>query len=168
MLLPRRLAAMVALQLLADAAQAPPAAAERQPYHPTAEEWPDTFAMLCGHCAHMPGCDVVEGMIELKDGGPWPAGGWVTDPGAGVTCLSYAPRAVQPLPRQQMRAMLRTPEHRLPPVCDGCAARKGSEASVSLHTQRDYAGAVKARTPFTCHKKPTLCGGWCRAVRRRT
>lgn len=142
----------------------------RLPLVPSAAEWRDTYEMLCGHCDHQLGCDVIEQMIEIKDGGAWPTGGWVTDPGAGVTCLSYVPKGARRLPRQQMRAMLRAREADLPAVCGGCAARRGTGASVSLHTQRDYAGAVRDQTPFTCHEDPTkerLCGGWCRAVRRK-
>lgn len=144
--------------------------APRLPYAPTAEEWRATYEMLCGFCDHQTRCEITEAMIEMKAGGPWPEGGWVTDPGAQVTCLSYEPRPVKPMPRQQLRQMLRTPEARLPPVCGGCAARRGSEASVSLHTRRDYAAAVRNRTPFTCHEDPDkarMCGGWCRAVQRR-
>lgn len=142
----------------------------RAPYKPEAAHWGDLYQMLCGFCAKQGRCEIVDGMIDMKDGGDWPAGGWVTDPGAEVTCLSYEPRRARSLPRQQMRAMLRTPEARLPPVCGGCAARKGSEASVSLHTRRDYAAAVANETTFLCHEDEsheTLCGGWCRAVRRR-
>lgn len=149
------------------AAPTPVTAVAREPYHPTAEDWTANYYMLCGHCTKQLHCPITEAMIELKAGGPWPEGGWVTDPGAEVTCLSYDPKTAARLPRQQLRHMLRLPEARLPAICDGCAARKGSEASVSLHTQRDYAAAVKAETPFLCHKKPGLCGGWCRAVRRR-
>lgn len=121
--------------------------------------------MLCGHCRHMPGCDVIEGMIEAKDGESWPEGGWVTDPGAGVTCLSYEPRPMERLSRQRLRHALRKAR----PMCGGCAAQKGSEASVSLHTRRDFHAAVKARALFACHEDPKLqrpCGGWCQAVRR--
>lgn len=143
----------------------------RQPYAPSAEEWRDLYEMLCGFCERQLRCEITEAMIEMKAGGAWPEGGWVTDPGAQVTCLSYAPKPVKPLPRQQLRQMLRTPESRLPPVCDGCAAQRGSEASVSLHTRRDYAAAVRNRTAFICHEDPEkkrLCGGWCRAVRRKS
>jgi hypothetical protein len=109
-------------------------------------------------------------MIDMKNGGEWPEGGWVTDPGAGTSCLSYKPRGASPLSRPQLRRLTRQSEASLPPVCGGCAARKGSEASTSMHTLRDYAHAVKNRSPFTCHEDPAktrLCGGWCRAVRRR-
>lgn len=146
------------------------AASPRLPYHPLQHEWAECYAMLCGHCERQLRCDVVEAMIAMKDGGAWPEGGWVTDPGAGVTCLSYEPRPAKPMIRQQLRYMLRQREEDLPPMCGGCAARKGSEASVSLHTRRDYAAAVRNRSPFACHEDPDkqrLCGGWCRAVRRR-
>lgn len=142
----------------------------REPYVPEAEEWRATYEMLCGYCDRQLHCEITEAMIETKSGSPWPSGGWVTDPGAGVTCLSYVPKTAKPMRRQQLRLMLRTPEPQLPPVCGGCAARRGSEASVSLHTRRDYAAAVKNRSPFTCHEDPAkarLCGGWCRAVQRR-
>lgn len=140
---------------------------DRVPYHPTAEEWGDCYSMLCGHCEHQLGCSVVEGMIEIKEGAPWPEGGWVTDPGAGLTCLSYEPRKRAPVPRQQRRKIARTRDEDLPPVCGGCAARKGSEASVSLHTRRDYQAWVRRGVEFRCHEKPTLCGGWCRAIKAR-
>lgn len=143
---------------------------DRQPYRPNQAEWPGLYKMLCGHCSHQLQCDVVERMIEMKDGSPWPPGGWVTDPGSGVSCLSYASKGARPLPRQQMRKMLRQPEKDLPPVCDGCAARKGTEASVSLHTRRDYQASVRNKTIFICHEDPgmqRLCGGWCRAIRAK-
>lgn len=142
----------------------------RQPYAPSADEWGVLWTMLCGHCAHATRCQVVEGMIAMKDGGAWPEGGWVTDPGAEVTCLSYTPVERRPVPRQQLRNLMRMPEDKLPPVCGGCAALRGSEASVSLHTQRDFAAAVRSRAPFVCHEDPEhkrLCGGWCRAIQKR-
>tara|TARA_B100000700_G_scaffold42239_1_gene43245 strand:+ start:2644 stop:3090 length:447 start_codon:yes stop_codon:yes gene_type:complete len=139
---------------------------ERTPYTPTAAEWTDTLDLLCAHCEHAWGCDVLEGMIEMKEGKAWPAGGWVTDPGAGITCLSYQPQQRARLSRQRLRQAMRDAV----PMCDGCAAQKGSEASVSLHTQQDFAAAVKNRSVFACHDgdnhgKP--CGGWCQAVRRQ-
>lgn len=143
---------------------------ERAPYAPTSAEWGACYEMLCGHCDHQLKCPIVEGMIEMKDGSAWPEGGWVTDPGAGVTCLSYRPQERPAMVRQQRRAIIRMPEARLPPVCGGCAARKGSEASVSLHTQRDYQAAVRSQAPFACHEDPAkerLCGGWCRAISQR-
>jgi hypothetical protein len=143
---------------------------ERRPFIPTADEWEGQFDMLCMYCRHSPGCQIVEAMIEAKDGGSWPEGGWVTDPGAGMTCLSYEPRPMQPLPRQQRRRIERMKESALPPVCGGCAARKGSDASVSLHTQRDYRAAVATPAKFVCHEDPNhqqLCGGWCRAIQRK-
>lgn len=142
----------------------------RQPYRPTKAEWEGCYAMLCRWCAHNTACDVIEAMIEMKDGGAWPEGGWVSDPGAGVTCLSYEPAARTPMPRQQRRAIARTNESDLPPVCGGCAARKDSEASVSLHTRRDYQNCVRTGAPFVCHEDPELkrlCGGWCRAISRK-
>lgn len=144
---------------------------DRKPHAPTAAEWTELYHMLCGHCALQTRCDVTEAMIEMKDGGAWPEGGWVSDPGAGVTCLSYVPRPGKPISRQQVRHMARQREENLPPVCGGCAAQKGSEASVSLHTQRDYQAAVRNRTRFGCHEDPAIekrpCGGWCRAVIQR-
>lgn len=145
-------------------------AQERRPFHPTADEWGDCWEMLCGHCEHAANCPIVEAMIEMQSGGSWPEGGWVTDPGAGTTCLSYEPVKRAPMIRQQFRALLRRKEADIPPVCGGCAALKGSEASVSLHTRRDYQASVRDRAPFLCHEDPEkkrLCGGWCRAVRRR-
>lgn len=136
---------------------------KREPYKPTAQEWPEAWQMLCGHCAHAGGCQIVEGMIEMKNGGDWPEGGWVTDPGAGVTCLSYQPRPMERLSRQRLRQAMR----QAVPMCGGCAAQKGSEASVSLHTRRDFSAAVKSRALFVCHAEGQMgrpCGGWCRAV----
>ncbi len=139
----------------------------REPYRPDASEWEEAYQMLCGHCAHQTQCQVVEGMIEMQEGGEWPEGGWVTDPGAGVTCLSYEPKPMEKLSRQRLRHALR----KASPMCEGCAAQKGSEASVSLHTQRDFQAAVSQRALFTCHAegaegKP--CGGWCNAIRARS
>jgi hypothetical protein len=146
------------------------AVVDRRPYRPNRAEWGDLYKMLCGYCARQLHCDICEGMIALKDTGIWPEGGWVSDPGAEVTCLSYEPRGGTKLPRQQLRRLRRTPEAKLPEVCGGCAARRGSEASVSLHTQRDYQAAVRGQTRFECHqpgRKGELCGGWCRAIIRR-
>lgn len=144
---------------------------DRQPYRPTPVDWEECYDMLCRWCDHHLRCEIVEKMIEMKDGAPWPQNGWVTDPGAGVTCLSYEPAARVPLPRQQRRAIARTRERYLPPICEGCAALKGSEASVSLHTRRDYQKCVRTGAPFICHEDPEhkrLCGGWCRAVTRKS
>lgn len=147
-----------------------PAPVERLPYHPSTSEWRDVWDMLCGHCIHAASCAIVEGMIAMKDGADWPQGGWVTDPGAGVTCLSYKPAPRRKLPRQQLRALDRQPEASLPPVCGGCAARPETEASTSLHTRRDFQASVRNESLFTCHEDPAKarpCGGWCRAVRAR-
>lgn len=142
-------------------------AIERRPYIPAGQDdWEQCYAITCENCAHQLRCDIVERMIETKDGGDWPEGGWITDPGAGVTCLSYEPRTPQTLPRPQRRRLLRAPESELPPVCGGCAARRGSEASVALHTQRDFRACVRRRAPFVCHETGELCGGWLRAMRR--
>ena len=153
----------------ADADHAPMA---REPFLPMPEKWNDVTRMLCGHCAHQEQCPLPPAMLDFAYGrrSEWPANAWVTDPGAGCTCLSYAPKPVQPIPVQQLQALTATPEEQLPHVCGGCAARKGSEASVALHTQRDYRAAVRDRSQFTCHEDPEnkrLCGGWCRAVRRK-
>ncbi|MGP9798175.1 hypothetical protein ACT3UJ_12545 [Halomonas sp. 86] len=139
---------------------------ERIPFKPLGEEWTEAFAMLCGVCKHLGECQIIEGMIEMKDGAPWPQGGWVTDPGAGITCLSYQPKPVRILEGQELEDAL----NQAVPMCGGCAARKGSEASKSLHTQRDFHAAVKRQGVFACHEgnnhgKP--CGGWCNAVRRQ-
>lgn len=142
----------------------------REPYKP-GDDWTETYTMLCGYCRHQTQCQIVEAMIAYANGdGPWPQGGWVTDPGAGVTCLSYEPRPRKALSRQRLRAITRTKDASLPPVCEGCASRKGSEASTALHTQRDYAAAVRDQAPFVCHEDPNLqrlCGGWCRAIKRK-
>lgn len=144
----------------------------REPFLPVPEKWNDIAAMLCGHCVHQAQCHLPAAMLDFAYGRNtrWPDNAWVTDPGAACTCLSYTPRPVQPLAPSQLRALSETPEIDLPHVCEGCAARKGSEASVALHTQRDYRAAVRDRSQFTCHEDPENkrpCGGWCRAVQRK-
>ena len=145
--------------------------ANRQPYTPRdLDDWQETYAMLCGWCVQQVSCQIVEDMIAMSTGGTWPEGGWVSDPGAGATCLSYEPRLGEVVPRQQRRAIARMKESDLPPVCGGCAALKGSDASVSLHTRRDYQAAVRNGTRFNCHENPErqrLCGGWCRAIAKK-
>ncbi|WP_075881801.1 hypothetical protein [Vreelandella massiliensis] len=136
----------------------------RLPYYPDPGEWCELFGLLCEFCRHLSTFQVVEGMNETKDGKPWPEGGWVTDPGAGVTCLSYAPIERPSLSSQEIHDALAQGV----PVCTGCAAQKGSEASVSLYTQRNFAYAVKHRARFTCHaegQRGKPCGGWCQAVK---
>jgi len=160
----------IAVARILDRENAEPGSAERRPYKPLSSDWAITFDMLCMHCAAMPHCQILEAMIEMKSGGEWPEGGWATDPGATVTCLSYTPKAGPKVSRQQLRAMDRMPEAKLPPVCGGCAARKGSEASTSLHALRDFKASVANETLFTCHEHPGAqrpCGGWCRGVRNR-
>lgn len=139
------------------------------PYTPSdsLEDWRETYEMLCGYCTQQHQCDVIEGMIEMKDGAPWPEGGWVYDAGAGVSCLSYEAKRGPKVSRQELRQIKRTPEDRLPPVCGGCAARKGTEASVSRHTRKDFQAAVKNKTRFLCHETKKDCGGWCRAISAR-
>ncbi|TFL16399.1 hypothetical protein [Jannaschia formosa] len=142
---------------------------DRTPYcPPDLDQWKECWEMTCRHCARWLNCDLTEAMIEHREGGPWPEGGWVTDPGAGVTCLSYQPRATQPqLSRQQLRRLARMNPASLPPVCGGCAATKGTDASKSLHTRRDFDASVKDRRQFMCHERPGYCGGWIRAVLAR-
>ncbi len=127
--------------------------------------------MLCGHCANRAGCGLVAEMLAFAQGrGAWPENAWVTDLGTSATCLSYAPIRTEPISRERLDALAHTHEEHLPHVCGGCAAKKGSEASVALHTQRDYRAAVQDRSEFTCHEDPEnkrLCGGWCRAVQRK-
>lgn len=120
--------------------------------------------MLCDFCSNQLSCAIIDGMIEMKDGGHWPEKGWVYDQGSGVSCLSYKPKPHPSISRQELRQIKRTPEDRLPPVCGGCAARKGTEASVSRHTREDFKAAVRNRSRFTCHETKNDCGGWCRAV----
>ncbi|MFI0472952.1 hypothetical protein ACGLWX_09580 [Halomonas sp. HMF6819] len=139
---------------------------ERCAFRPTDAMWREAVSMLCEQCRYFPGCEVIEGMIEMKDGGPWPAGGWVTDPGAGITCLSYQPRDVRTLQIDELDEALENAVE----MCGGCAARKGTDASQALHTQRDFRQAVRDRGLFTCHHagnegKP--CGGWCNAIKRQ-
>lgn len=131
------------------------------------EDWQDIYGILCEYCANQINCGVVDAMIEMKDGGAWPDGGWVYDAGAGVSCLSYKAKHGPRVSRQELRQIKRVPEDRLPPVCGGCAARKGTEASVSRHTREDFKSAVKNKTRFTCHETKKDCGGWCRAVRNQ-
>lgn len=136
------------------------------PYTPPNDltDWQDSYEMLCGYCARQCGCQVLDGMIEMKDGGEWPEGGWVYDQGAGISCLSYEAKRGPKVSRQEIRQIQRTSENRLPPVCGGCAARKGTEASVSRHTRKDFQAAVKKKTRFLCHETKKDCGGWCRAI----
>lgn len=134
-----------------------------EPYKPKdTADWQECWEVTCQHCARMPGCDVCEAMIEaLSEGGDWPAQGFVYDEGAGVSCLSYEPHRRGPkVSRQQLRAL----DRNRPPVCGGCAARKGTEASKSRHTRRDFEAAVKDRTQFMCHETGAPCGGWVRAL----
>lgn len=142
-----------------------------EPFLPMPDKWNAVYEMLCGHCERQPHCRLPEAMMEFAYGrGGWPDDAWVTDAGAGCTCLSYVPKPVKRMPDEELRAIASAPEDHLPHVCGGCAARKGSEASVALHTQRDYRAAVRDRSQFTCHEDPEnkrLCGGWCRAVQRR-
>ena len=138
----------------------------RTPIRPSGEEWQELVNMLCFMCHKMGTCEVIEGMIEMKNGGAWPAGGWVTDPGAGVTCLSYEPRPVRQLNERELTDALTSAV----PMCNGCAARKGSDASQSLHTQRDFNASVNRGGLFTCHEEGNQgkpCGGWCHAVKRK-
>ena len=143
----------------------------REPFLPLPDKWNSVYDMLCNHCVHQPQCGLPDAMMAFAYGrGAWPDNAWVTDPGAGCTCLSYAPRPIPKMPLEQLRALAGMPEEQLPHVCGGCAARKGSEASVALHTQRDYRAGVRDTSVFTCHEDPEnkrVCGGWCRAVRRR-
>lgn len=148
------------------------AAIVREPFLPPPDRWNEVYDMLCGHCGNQPQCQLVKSMLEFARGyGQWPDNAWVSDPGAGATCLSYAPKYVAPMPAHRATALAEMPEEHLPTMCGGCAAQKGSEASVALHTQRDYKAAVRNGYEFNCHEDPEgkrLCGGWCRAVRRRS
>jgi hypothetical protein len=140
---------------------------ERTPYRPTQQEWAGIYNMLCGHCALQFKCDVIEGMIECTHSGVWIEGGWVEDEGAGVTCLSYQPKAGKPFDSEKLQNILRRPEKLLPRQCRECAATKGSAASKSLHTNRDFSKSVKERSIFLCHKGKCnkICGGWIRAIK---
>lgn len=145
-------------------------ASVRTPFKPeTTADWTEAWEVTCRACANMPGCAICEAMIDhLHGGGPWPEGGFVTDPGAGVTCLSFQPHRRAPqLSRQQLRRLGRMSDEMLPPVCGGCAATKGTDASKTLHTRRDFDAAVKDRRQFLCHERPGYCGGWVRAVLAR-
>lgn len=136
---------------------------ERQPYRPQPDEWEEAVTMLCFQCARLNHCSLIDQMIECKDGGEWPTGGWVTDPGAGITCLGYQTRPLKQLQPSEIRAIAATN----PATCQGCAARKGTDASQSLHTRRDFTAAVRLPGLFVCHEDPEgkrPCGGWCNAV----
>lgn len=139
---------------------------KRDPYYPTKENWSDGFDMLCRFCANITRCTITESMIETMSGGPWPDGGWATDPGAGITCLSYQTKSRHPLSPDDLTETMA----KAAPMCDGCAAQKGSEASVSLHTRRDFRKAVNTPFVFYCHaegQEGKPCGGWCQAVKAR-
>ena len=135
----------------------------------TQEDWQECWETTCSACANMPGCEICEQMIDhLCDGAPWPEAGFVHDPGAGVSCLSYEPHRKAPrLSRQQLRRLSRLNPDTLPPVCSGCAATRGTDASKSRHTRQDFEAAVKDRRQFLCHERPGYCGGWIRAVLAR-
>ena len=139
---------------------------ERQPYRPDSADWEETITMLCFQCARFQHCTLIDQMIECKDGGEWPTGGWVTDPGAGVTCLSYQTRPLQKISQDEIQAIAATN----PTTCQGCAARKGTDASKALHTRRDFTTAVRPPGLFVCHEDTEAqrpCGGWCKAVIQR-
>ncbi|MBN9319485.1 MAG: hypothetical protein J0I28_07360 [Caulobacterales bacterium] len=144
----------------------------REPFLPDPARWNDVYDMLCGHCANKADCGLIEAMLAFAQGRTreWPENAWVTDLGTSATCLSYAPIRGETISRQRLDALAHTPDEALPHVCGGCAAKKGTEASVALHTQRDYRAAVRDQSEFTCHEDPEnkrLCGGWCRAVQRK-
>ena len=141
-----------------------------EPYKPTdLKDWQECWSVTCAACARMPGCDICGAMIESLSGdGPWPDAGFVYDEGAGVSCLSYAPHRKSPkISRQQLRRLARMSPETLPPVCGGCAAAKGTDASKSRHTRRDFEASVKDRRQFLCHERPGYCGGWVRAILAR-
>jgi hypothetical protein len=137
----------------------------REPYIPGDGDWSECLEMLCEMCAHWPACALVDRMIDSMNGDDeWPEGGFVTDAGAEVTCLTYSPRGARPLASDALSEAIAGACD----MCDGCAARKGSEASVSLHTQRDFRAAVNDGFLFTCHKpenRGRACGGWAKAVK---
>jgi hypothetical protein len=143
---------------------------DRQPICPSRNgEFAEVMDITCLHCemGREPlSCSILCGMLDHCAGeGPWPDGGWVTDPGAVSTCLSYVARKDRDkLSRQQVRRLGRMNPATLPPVCGGCAARKGSEASCALHTRRDFEQAVQDPSVFLCHERPGYCGGWVRAL----
>lgn len=143
----------------------------RTRFLPAPEHWNQVVDMLCANCALTDTCQLPAQMLAFAQGrGDWPAEAWVTDPGAGETCLSYVPVPREAISRERLEALANTPEEYLPHVCGGCAASKGTGASVALHTQRDYRAAVRDKSEFTCHEDPEnkrLCGGWCRAVQRK-
>lgn len=143
---------------------------ERLPYRPApGDEWTSCWDTTCRSCKRWTDCDVLDAMVDANiHDTPWPEKGWVRDPGAGMTCLSYVPRATQPqLSRQQLRRLRRMNPATLPQLCGGCAASKGTDASKSLHTRRDFEAAVRERRLFLCHERPGYCAGWVRAVLAR-
>lgn len=139
-----------------------------EPFKPKdTADWQECWKVTCSACARMPACDVCEAMIEhlAGEGTPWPLNGFVHDRGAGVSCLSYEPHGkARQISRQELRRMSRETPDALPPVCGGCAARKGTEASQSRHTRRDFDASVKERREFLCHETGEYCGGWVRAM----
>jgi hypothetical protein len=141
----------------------------QKPYilSPTREEWRGIYAMLCGHCALQLNCEVIEKMIKTKNGGAYPENGWIEDEGAGVSCASYQPKKGKPFPPEKLQEIVRRPESLLPKQCRECAATKGSPASKTLHTNRDFSLSVKEKSTFLCHKGKCnkICGGWIRAIK---
>lgn len=145
------------------------AVSARVPIRPSGPaEIKEGMELTCLHCARGKdlACEVLMGMVDVAAGaGDWPEGGWVTDPGAGQTCLSYEARTDRPrVSRQQIRRLGRMNPGTMAPVCGGCAARKGSEASCALHTRRDFAASVSLPSVFLCHETGGYCGGWIRAL----
>ena len=71
-----------------------------------------------------------------------------------------------------MKHLMRFPDGE---PCPGCVARKGTDASRTEQTVKDFRLSVEDNLPFFCHQAMTgyphgygrvtrLCRGWCNAV----
>lgn len=138
-------------------------ATDRVPINLTGDDWVEAIEMLCYMCADFLDCDVCEEMIERKNEDQPVANGFATDPGSEITCLSYRPKGCLPLTDDKLKEFIAGSKGK--DMCGGCAARKGSAASNSLHTQRDFSKSVQSKTLFSCHEgRKGPCIGWCRAI----
>lgn len=128
----------------------------------TARTFIDIATLTCRHCARvMEECeafaDAVAATRERRAPRFWIAGRTPDTP----SCNRYLTKAALGTP---YHGDLKGPARKEP--CVGCAARKGSEASRTLHTQRDFQACVRTGHRFDCHHgtragKP--CSGWARA-----
>ena len=129
------------------------------------DKWVEAIEMLCYFCQRFPDCDVLEEMIKSKSSDKQIASGFCTDPGSEISCFSFKPKGYRTLSPQVIQE-IRSKYSGLD-MCSGCAARKGSDASMSLHTQRDFRKCVDDRSLFGCHdprRKNEPCIGWLCAI----